>query len=101
MPTALLRPLTVASLGVAVLAFASMALERRALLPALVGVAAATGVWLGKFECNSDLLTYSSVVALLCCSLLARRAPRRVPRAEGPSLRKGQRSELTEHAQAR
>jgi hypothetical protein len=101
MPTALLRPLTVASLGFAVLALGSMARERRALVPALAGVAAALGVWFGKFELNSLVLTYSSVVTLLCCSLLARRAAWRVPRADRRPSRNGERSELTEHAHAR
>jgi hypothetical protein len=94
-----LRPLTLVSLAIAVLALASMARERRALVPALIGVAAAIGVWLGKFELNGDGLTYGSVLTLLCCSLLARRAPRRVPAAR--SRPNAERSELTEHAQAR
>jgi hypothetical protein len=100
-PVALLRPLTLASLALAVLALASVARERRALVPALVGVAAASGVWLGKFELGSDLLTYSSVLTLLCCSLLARRAGRRRPRAVADSQPSAARSELTEHAHAR
>jgi hypothetical protein len=76
-PASVLRPLTLLSLGIAVAALASMARERRAVAPALLGVAAAGGVWFGKFELESVLLTYASVLVLLGCSLAARRAARR------------------------
>jgi hypothetical protein len=101
LPAPLLGPLTAASLAALVLALASAARERRALVHALVGATAAVGVWLGKFELNSDVLTYSSLLTLLCCSLLARRAARRVPRVNDASPPRGERSELTEHAEAR
>jgi hypothetical protein len=46
---ALLLPLTLASLVIALGAFASMARRTRRYLPLAVGVASALGVWAGKF----------------------------------------------------
>jgi hypothetical protein len=87
---ALLLPLTLTSLALALASLGSMARRTRSYLPFAVGAASALGVWAGKFVLNSDALTWLGLFGLILASLGARR---RGPRAAS--------SELPEHAQAR
>jgi hypothetical protein len=84
----LLRMLTFASLALALLSLASQARRRGIYAPLALGVAGATGVWLGRFTFTSELLTYTSLIALIGAALAARRFGAR-------------RSELAEYAGAR
>jgi hypothetical protein len=93
---ALLLPLTLGSLGLALAALASMAWRTRSYLPLALGAASALGVCAGKFALNSDVLTWLGLLGLILAALGARwrggRAHARVAAAR--------RSELADHAQA-
>jgi hypothetical protein len=89
---ALLLPLTLASLVLALAALGSMARRTRRYATFAFGLASALAVWGGKFVLNSEVLTWLGLLGLIVASLDARRrAPRDGTRA----------SELPEHAQAR
>jgi len=91
---ALLLPLTLASLGLALAALASMAWRTRSYLPLALGAVSALGVWAGKFALNSDVLTWLGLLGLILAALGARW---RGARARMAAAR---RSELADHAQA-
>jgi hypothetical protein len=92
---ALLLPLTLTSLGLALAALASMAWRTRSYLPLALGAASALGVWAGKFALNSDVLTWLGLLGLILAALGARWGGRaHARRAAAP------RSELAHHAQA-
>lgn len=94
---ALLLPLTLTSLGLALAALASMAWRTRSYLPLALGAASALGVWAGKFALNSDVLTWLGLLGLILAALGARwRGGRAHARAAA-----ARRSELADHAQAR
>jgi hypothetical protein len=87
----LLMWLTFASLALALLSLGTQAARRRAYAPLAFGVVSAGGVWLGRFTFASELLTYLSLLALVCAALAARRL----------GARAAHESELAEHAGAR
>jgi hypothetical protein len=91
----LLSVLTIASLGLAVAALASMALRTRSYLPLTLGAASALGVWAGKFELNSDVLTWLGLLGLMLAAFSARRRGGRVHARAAAAP-----SELADHAQA-
>jgi hypothetical protein len=85
-----LLPLTLGSLGLALLSLAMMARRSGRYAPLLAGAASALGVWTGKFVLGLEPLTYLSLFGLIIASLAARRlGTRRLS------------SELPEHAEAR
>ena len=90
---ALLMPLTLASLALALAALASLALRARCYLPLAVGAASSLGVWAGKFAWNSEALTGLGLLGLVVAFIGARRRPARAPRQLARA-----RSELAEHA---
>jgi hypothetical protein len=93
---ALLLPLTLASLGLALAALASMAWRTRSYLPLALGAASSLGVWAGKFALNSDVLTWLGLLGLIVAALGARWRRGRVHAQAAAAPR----SELADHAQA-
>lgn len=92
---ALLLPLTLASLALALASLGSIAWRTRSYLPFALGLASALGVWAGKFVLSSDPLTWLGLSGLIVAALAARRLGRVQARAAA-----ARRSELAEHAQA-
>ena len=89
--TQLLMVLTLGSLSLALLSLVSMARTRKIYAPLATAVVSAAGVWLGRFELNSELCTNLSLLGLILAALAARWLGARARRA----------SELTQHAEAR
>jgi hypothetical protein len=89
--TELLKALTLGSLALALISLASMARTRKLYAPLATAVVSAAGVWIGRFELNSELCTNLSLFALIVAALAARWWGARARRA----------SELAQHAEAR
>jgi hypothetical protein len=117
-----LLPLTLGSLGLALLSLAVAARRSGRYAPLLAGAASALGVWAGKFVLSLEPLTYLSLFGLIIASLAARRVgTRRAAGSQGalacmpssggaiaeltlrPETRssRARHSELSEHAEAR
>lgn len=93
-----LVPLTVASLGLALVSLSIVARRSRRPLPFVLGALCALGVWAGKFELGSDALTLVALLGLIGAWLAARLAEQRRARCDAAL---GPGSELAEHAEAR
>ncbi len=85
-----LLPLTLASLGVALLSSCSTA-RRSGYVPLVVAVPSALGIWVGKFVLPNDAVLYVSACGLVLAALAARRL-----RSRPAALP----SKLPQHAQA-
>jgi hypothetical protein len=89
--TRLLMVLTLGSLSLALLSLAAMARRRKIRVPLALAIVSAAGVWLGRFELNSELCTNLSLCGLILAALAARWLGARLRRA----------SELAQQAEAR
>lgn len=97
MPRALLLPLTLTSLALALAALAVMAKRTGRYLPLGLGAASALGVYAGKFVLNSEAFMGLALLGLIVASIGARSTRSGVPVSRLPSAG----SELSEQAQAR